>query len=70
MISIEGRKRHVAGRIHELTDALIDECISACELRELQTMLTNSVEARQTYVEAMLLHAHLHYLGKRSTQER
>ena len=60
-----GRMNHrpadQAERVREITWALVDEHIEDAEWSELQTLLTDSTEARLTYIEAMQLHTDLLY---------
>lgn len=50
-------------RVDLLVSALVDEHISDAELQELESLLEESLEARQRYMQGMQLHANLmqHY---------
>lgn len=46
-------------RVRELTWALVDERIENAQWSELQKLLTDSVDARGAYIEAIQLHSDL-----------
>lgn len=57
-------ERRPVKRVYELAQKLVDDDIRAAEWRELQALLKHDEKVRQAYVESMLLHASLVYLGR------